>query len=94
MFTHMGYIIHLFLKKIIFLYMAVLPICTYVPHAFGDDRGQKVSDLLELELQMVYGKSCKCWSPDLSPLQGQQVLVTAEPPLLFLQAHFFNIIKL
>ena len=48
----------------------------YIPGAY---RGQKVSDLLILELQMVV--SHNVGAGNLGPLQEQQVLLTAEPTL-------------
>lgn len=47
---------------------------TCVPCAHG---GQKVSDTLELELQMVVSHAWGCWQPNVGPLQEQLVRLAA-----------------
>ena len=71
--------------------------CVYL--VSDDCIGQKyASDPLEMELhevamelQVAVSCHCGCWEPNLDPLQEQQVILPAEPPLkpFFLKMLFY-----
>ena len=59
--------------------------------------GQKAFDFLQQELQVVMGPLMWMLGPHSNPLEGQHVLLTAEPPLQpppFLLFSFWNMVDL
>lgn len=64
--------------------MCMTSACVYarMPHVHGALGGQKEStDLPGTEVMTSVTHHMECWTPNLGPLQEQQVLLTAEPSL-------------
>ena len=68
-----------------------LHLCVFIACMPAASRGRmRISDPLVPEVQMVMSDPCECWERNLSPLQEQQLLLTAESSFQLLRFPFLK----
>lgn len=68
-------------SPLLHVYVNVPEYMVCAPRAFGNTWRSEALCPLSLELPMVVSIPCRCWEPNLGPVQEQTMLLSSEPSL-------------